>query len=185
MDNFSYNRINIYLKYIFQSRPEFIYSLATGGTLLFDLMPTFTTWFLLSGLFLPLLLNYGIKDFFETLIKGIMHQLFLVSGRSAIDEIASCFSLVSLPFATVVASFLKISHLFLPSVLAVGIESEMTRFIIGELSFTQLIYMTEIGVIILKSDIPLNIKDLFVIFIERTIITLPIITLIANFIFLD
>ncbi|MDU4936084.1 MAG: hypothetical protein E6X43_12320 [Peptostreptococcaceae bacterium] len=45
--------------------------------------------------------------------------------------------------------------------------------------------MTEIGVIILKSDIPLNIKDLFVIFIERTIITLPIITLIANFIFLD
>lgn len=61
----------------------------------------------------------------------------------------------------------------------------MTRFIIGELSFTQLIYMTEIGVIILKSDIPLNIKDLFVIFIERTIITLPIITLIANFIFLD
>ena len=45
--------------------------------------------------------------------------------------------------------------------------------------------MTEIGVIILKSDIPLNIKDLFVIFIERTIITLQIITLIANFIFLD
>ena len=65
MDNFSYNRINIYLKYIFRSRPEFIYSPATGGTLLFDLMPTFTIWFLLSGLFLPLLLNYGIKDFLK------------------------------------------------------------------------------------------------------------------------
>lgn len=59
----------------------------------------------------------------------------------------------------------------------------MTRFIIGALSFTQLIYMTETGVIILKSDIPLNIKDLFIIFIEITIITLPIITLIANFVF--
>lgn len=148
-------------------------------------MPTLATWFLLSGFFLPLLLNYGIMDFFGTLIKGIMRPLFLVPGRSAIDAIASCFSLVSLPFVTVVASFLKISHLFLPSVLAAVIESEITRFIIGALSFTQLIYMTEIGVIILKSDILLNIKDLFVIFIERTIITLPIITLIANFIFLD
>ena len=43
--------------------------------------------------------------------------------------------------------------------------------------------MTEIGVIILKSDIPLNIKDLFVIFIERTIITLPVIVIAANIIF--
>ena len=43
--------------------------------------------------------------------------------------------------------------------------------------------MTEIGVIILKSDIPLNIKDLFVIFIERTIITLPVIVIVANIIF--
>ena len=75
------------------------------------------------------------------------------------------------------------ADMFLPSVLISNVKFEMTRFIIGALSFTQLIYMTETGTIILKSDIPLNIKDLFIIFIERTLITLPIITLIAHIIF--
>lgn len=332
--------------------PKFISSMATGGTLLFDLMPTLATWFLLSGFFLPLLLNFGIMDFFGTLIKGVMKPLFKVPGRSAIDAIASwigsgpvgivltnkqlnegyyskreaatiavCFSLVSLPFATVVANFLNINHvfvpfyltisiasfiaaiilpriypinkiskeymteaiineevpsevslfshafscgvkkansgntlngliinginividvyislmplvmcwgtlslivaeytpifkilsypivfllnilqvpgateaapavlvgfadMFLPSILVSGVEHEITRFIIGALSFTQLIYMTETGAIILKSDIDLNLKDLFVVFIERTLITLPIITLIAHLIY--
>ena len=77
------------LSTFFNIGPEFINSSATGGTLLFDLMPTLATWFLLSGFFLHLLLNYGIMDFFGTLIKKVMRPLFLVSGRSAIDAIAS------------------------------------------------------------------------------------------------
>jgi len=75
------------------------------------------------------------------------------------------------------------TDMFLPSVLASGIESEMTRFIIAALSVTQLIYMSEVGGILLGSKIPISFRDLVFIFIERTIITLPIITLIAHLLF--
>lgn len=44
----------------------------------------------------------------------------------------------------------------------------------------QIIYLTEAGAVIIKSEIPLNIWKLFVIFLERTIIAIPIIVLLAN-----
>ena len=59
----------------------------------------------------------------------------------------------------------------------------MTRFIIGCVSIIQIIYMTEVGTLILKSKIPLQIGELFFIFILRTLITLPLITAIAHFIY--
>ena len=73
--------------------------------------------------------------------------------------------------------------MFIPSVLASSIESEITRFIIAATSVTQLIYMSEVGGLLLGSKIPVNLKDLIIIFIQRTLVTLPIITLIANIIF--
>lgn len=50
-------------------------------------------------------------------------------------------------------------------------------------SVTQLIYMSEIGSIIMGSKIPVSLKDLFIIFVERTIVTLPVIALFAHLIF--
>ncbi|MGG7179147.1 YjiH family protein [Clostridium paraputrificum] len=75
------------------------------------------------------------------------------------------------------------ADMFIPSVLATSIESEMTRFVIACTSVTQLIYMSEVGGLLLGSKIPVNLKDLIIIFIQRTLVTLPIIVLIANFIF--
>ncbi len=37
----------------------------------------------------------------------------------------------------------------------------------------QLIFMTEIGAILLKSPMPVNLLDLVIIFLERTLIALP------------
>lgn len=76
------------------------------------------------------------------------------------------------------------TDMFLPSIMVSqdGI-SEITKFIIGTLSITQLVYLTETGAVILKSDIPIKFKDLFIIFLTRTIIALPIITLITKLIF--
>lgn len=334
--------------------PAMINSRATGGTILFDLLPTLATWFFFSGFLLPLLLEFGSMDYIGTMIRKVMRPLFKVPGRSAIDGIASwigsgpvgvvltnkqykqgyytakeasiisvCFSLVSLPFAVVVAQFLKIDHvflqfygaitiasivaaliiprirpiskktdeydkrigkqiseevpegntlsawalqkgierskkapgikglflegiktvidvyfslmplvmawgtlaliiteytpifewisfpliyvleilqvpaaataapailvgfadMFLPAILVANVDFEITRFIIGAVSFTQLIYMTETGAIILKSDIPVGVKDLFIVFLERTAITLPIVVLIAHLVY--
>ena len=55
--------------------------------------------------------------------------------------------------------------MFLPAILAGGIESEMTRFIIASVSVTQLIYMSEVGGLLLGSKIPVNFKDLVIIFL--------------------
>ena len=76
------------------------------------------------------------------------------------------------------------ADMLLPSVVAsTTITSEMTRFIVAAVSVTQLIYMSEVGGVLLGSKIPVNIKELIIIFIERTLITLPVIVLIANFIY--
>ena len=74
------------------------------------------------------------------------------------------------------------ADMFLPAVLGKGIESELTRFVVACVSLTQLIYMSEVGVLIIKAKLPLNLLELFVIFIIRTLITLPIIALMAHWI---
>ncbi|MDO5714097.1 MAG: YjiH family protein [Tissierellia bacterium] len=75
------------------------------------------------------------------------------------------------------------SDMFLPSVIGASVPSEMARFIIATMSVTQLVYLSEAGAVILGTRIPIDLKDLFIIFIERTIIGLPIICLMAHLIF--
>lgn len=72
---------------------------------------------------------------------------------------------------------------FLPAILTEGIESELTRFVIAVMAVVQLIYMSEIGVLILKSKISLSLLDLFAIFLLRTIICLPVVALMAHLLF--
>ncbi|WP_028784179.1 YjiH family protein [Thalassobacillus devorans] len=338
----------------YQIGPEAIISENTGGLLLDSLLHVLFAVFLFAGLFLPLLLNYGLLELVGVLLTKIMRPLFTLPGRSSIDSIASwlgdgtigvlltskqyeegyyskreaavigtTFSVVSITFSLVVISEVGLAHMFVPFYLTVGfsgfvaalimpripplsrkartyvteesedveekipeehnvfsyayqqavergsketsvkkffkqgaqnildmwmgvapivmalgtialviaeftpfftwlgypfipllelmqvpyaaeasetilvgfadmflpaiigasIESEMTRFIIATLSVTQLIYMSEVGGLLLGSKIPVNMKDLFIIFLLRTIITLPIIVLVAHFIF--
>lgn len=81
------------------------------------------------------------------------------------------------------ATILGFADMFLPAVVVKNVASDLTRFVIGVLSFTQLIYMSETGAVILNSDIPVDFKDLFIVFVQRTIITLPIVVLIAHWLF--
>ncbi|KAA9014225.1 YjiH family protein [Niallia endozanthoxylica] len=340
---------------LFQLGPEMIWSENTGGLLLNSLLPVLFSVFLFAGLFLPLLLDFGLLELFGTLLTKIMRPVFKLPGRSSIDCIASwlgdgtigvlltskqyeegyytkreaaiigtSFSVVSITFSLVVISQVGLAHMFvpfyltitgaglaaafiapripplsrkkdtyyvekpddytedhipeghtpltwgfaqalkkaghnrglqaffisggknvldmwmgvapivmalgtlaliiaeytplfqwlglpfipllellqipeakaasetlvvgfadmfLPSVIGAGIESEMTRFIVASVSVTQLIYMSEVGGLLLGSKIPVSFWELFVIFIQRTLITLPIITLVAHFLF--
>lgn len=81
---------------------------------------------------------------------------------------------------TVIVGF---ADMFLPSVIASSIESELTRFVVAGTSVTQLIYLSEIGSIIMGSKIPVSLGKLFIIFLERTIVTIPIIALFAHLLF--
>ncbi len=336
-----------------QFGPEWIWSANTGGVVLKDLAPVLITFFLVAGLVLPLLTDYGLMEFIGTLVRNVFRKIFGLPGRSAIDAIASWlgsgtvgvlitaqqyqkgfysareaaviatnFSIASIAFSLLITSFMKLDHLFvpfyltvvvaglaaaiitpripplswkkdeyvagvgkqikedvpqgtsllrwglvqavkraninpspaqmarigvhnvvdiwlgllplvmaigtvslaiaeftpifnwlsyplvpllealqlpeaakaapamlvgfadmfLPAVLGKGIESELTRFVVACMSLTQLIYMSEVGVLILKAKLPLNLLELFVIFIIRTLITLPIIALMAHWI---
>lgn len=71
---------------------------------------------------------------------------------------------------------------FVPSVIAASsITNDMTRFIVGSVSISQLIYMSQVGALILGSNIPVKFIELFLIFIERTIICVIVVSLIARF----
>ena len=113
-----------------------------------------------------------------------------------IAETTPLFSWLGLPFVpllewlqipeaaaasqTVMVGF---ADMFIPAILASSIESDLTRFVIAALSVTQLIYMSEVGALLLGSKIPVNLLELFVIFILRTLVTLPVIALVAHWVF--
>lgn len=94
-------------------------------------------------------------------------------------------TLLQVPEAAEAAQTMVIgfADMFLPAVIGSGIESEMTRFIIACVSVTQLIYMSEVGGLLLGSKLPVGFKDLVIIFLLRTLITLPVIVLMAHLIF--
>ncbi|MCE7793193.1 YjiH family protein [Salipaludibacillus sp. CUR1] len=99
--------------------------------------------------------------------------------------IVPLLQLLQLPEAQAAAPAMVVgfADMFLPAVIGNGIESELTRFVIAGVSISQLVYMSEIGVLIMRSKIPLSFWELAVIFIQRTLITLPIIAGIAHLIF--
>ncbi|MER2237359.1 MAG: YjiH family protein, partial [Psychrobacillus sp.] len=76
---------------IFQIGPEAIWSENTGGLLLAPdgLVSFLFTIFLFAGLLLPLLLNFGLLEFFGTMMVKIMRPLFKLPGRSAVDALTS------------------------------------------------------------------------------------------------
>lgn len=75
------------------------------------------------------------------------------------------------------------TDMLLPSVLAVKIESELSRFFIAVMSVVQLVYLSEPGAMLLASKIRINIWDLFTIFILRTLVTMPVVALITHLVF--
>lgn len=83
--------------------------------------------------------------------------------------------------ATLIVGF---ADMFTPSVIIAGTSSiEMTRFIVAVISVTQVLFLDEVGGLILGSKLPINVLELFLIFLERTIISLFIVCPVAHLIF--
>lgn len=81
------------------------------------------------------------------------------------------------------ATIVGFIDMFIPAVLASSLQSTQTRFIVATLSLIQIIYIAEVGAVILQSDLGIDFKKLFLVFLERTILALPIIVLVSKFIF--
>lgn len=146
----------------------------------------------------------SVKSVFSEGVRNAVDMVFgvlpVVMGLGTmalvIAEYTSVFSFLGQPFIpflellgvpeavaaseTIVVGF---ADMFIPAILAASIDNEMTRFVIAAMSVTQLIYMSEVGALLLGSKIPVNIAELFIIFILRTLITLPVIAGVAHLIF--
>lgn len=148
--------------------------------------------------------NRGVKEFLIDGGKNVLDMwmgvapIVMAMGTIAlvIANYTPFFQWIGLPFIPILellqipeakeasqTILIGFADMFLPSVLAAGIESELTRFVIACLSVTQLIYMSEVGGLLLGSKIPVTFKDLVLIFLLRTVITLPIIVGIAHLLF--
>ena len=137
----------------------------------------------------------GVRQFFASGISNLMFFLFTVfTAAMALATMAvlvvfntpvftwltmplvPLLELAQLPEAANAAPGILSGFLdqFTPAIIANGIQSEMTSFVLAGLSVCQLIFISEVGVIILRSSLPLSIVDLVVIFLLRTVIVLPV-----------
>lgn len=126
----------------------------------FDLIPIVVAW----GMIALMIATY------TPVFKWISYPMGLYLQLFGVEE----------AFAVAPATLIGFTDMFIPALLITGIESVKTKFVIGVLSLVQIIYLTEVGAIIIKSEIPLNLWKLFLIFMERTLIAIPLIVLFAN-----
>ena len=138
----------------------------------------------------------GLENVFEMWFGTLPVILAMGTIALMIAEFTPVFKFLGLPFIpiynllqipeaqaasqTVIVGF---ADMLLPSVIASSIASELTRVVVAATSVTQMIYMSEIGSIIMGSKIPVSLQNLFIIFLERTIISLPVIALFAHLLF--
>jgi nucleoside recognition membrane protein YjiH len=96
--------------------------------------------------------------------------------------LAPVLTFAGLPEAAAAAPAFLVGFLdmFLPAAIGQGVESELTRFVIAAVSLTQLIYLSEVGALLLRSSLRLGIGTLLAIFVLRTLIAFPIALLAAN-----
>jgi nucleoside recognition membrane protein YjiH len=136
-----------------------------------------------------------VRTFFEIGITNMMFFIFsiltpamaLASLAMMVITVTPIFSWLGYPFIAV----MEIAQLpeaaaaspgilsgfldqYAPAITAKSIQSEATSFVLAGLSVTQLIFMSEAGVIILRSSLPLSIRDLALIFLLRTVVVLPV-----------
>jgi nucleoside recognition membrane protein YjiH len=82
--------------------------------------------------------------------------------------------------------FVGFIDMFIPLTMIKDLQGDtyaITRFIVAAMSVTQLIYLSEQGALLLGGRLQFSLKDLLLIFLLRTLITLPVIVVCAKFFF--
>jgi nucleoside recognition membrane protein YjiH len=139
------------------------------------------------------IMTVNILDIWLGLIPAAM---IIATASLAVAEMTPLFDWIGAPFRYLLevlqvesareaapAMVIGFADMFLPALIAADISSAETRFIVAVVAVGQLIFMSEVGVLMLKSELPLNIADLVMIFILRTLIILPLAVLGAGVVF--
>ncbi len=139
------------------------------------------------------MIGYNVLDIWLGLIPAAM---VIATVSIALAETTALFDWLGWPFAQLLellqvasareaapAMVIGFADMFLPALIAADIASPQTRFIIAVVAVGQLIFMSEVGVLILKSALPLTFIDLVLVFVLRTLIILPIAVIGAALVF--
>lgn len=127
---------------------------------------------------------------------GFLPVIMAVGTLSlVIAEYTSFFTIISAPFiylytfigyskevasAMAPASLAGFADMYLPALFISGSASEASRFFIGVLAFTQLVFMSETGMILVKTKIGLSFLDVVKLFLFRTLLSIPLLIIITN-----
>jgi len=143
----------------------------------------------------------GVFDYFAMGARNLMFFLFsVVAAAMAFATIAAlltfhtpAFEWLGYPFVAILelaglpeaanaapGLFAGFLDQYMPAVVASSINAERTSFVLAGLSVCQLVFMSEVGVIILRSRLPLGFRDLVSVFLLRTLIAVPILVAGAN-----
>lgn len=129
-------------------------------------------------------------DMFSSIIFGLAPIIIAWGTISLIlVEFTPVFSVIAYPMGMLLkalgipeamqaapSTLTGFADMFIPPLMLANVTAVKTRFIVGAATLLQLIYMTEVGIIILESDVPLGFKDLLIVFLERTILALLLVT---------
>ena len=144
----------------FSFQKAFCQASAMALGIVFDLIPVVIAW----GTIGSILVNETSIFHWLAYPMGLYLQLLGVEGA----------------FQIAPATLVGFIDMFIPALITSMELPYATRFVVAALSLVQIIYLTEVGSIIVKSDVGLDMKRLFLIFIERTLIALPLIVLVTG-----
>ena len=137
----------------------------------------------------------GVREYISIAIQNLTFFVFsVIPAAMALATVAALltfhtpiFGWIGYPFATLLGMaqlpdaaaaapgmFSGFMDQYMPALTAATIDSRATSFVLAGLSICQLIYLSEVGVIILRSSLPVSFVELVVIFLLRTAIVLPV-----------
>lgn len=130
----------------------------------------------------------GVQSICSVWFDVLPMVMFVACTGMIINEYTPIFKILTMPFvpilnlmgfaeAEVAAPMLLTGFLdqFLPIAMAGAITNISTRFFIFCMAIAQIIYLSEIGVMMLRSKVDFNLAKIFLVFFERTILSMPII----------
>ena len=120
----------------------------------------------------PFLVGVGVTS----LMIAEYTPLFSVLGKPLIP----IFNLLQIPDAEIVstAAFVGIAEMLLPVLVVAGYEiSEAARFFIVTLALVQIIFFSETATVMLAMGIPVSVKELIILFVQRTLIAVPVVAM--------
>ncbi|ABR47746.1 nucleoside recognition domain protein [Alkaliphilus metalliredigens QYMF] len=126
--------------------------------------------------FLPIIMAVGTLS----LVVAEYTQFFNIISAPLVPLYTSIGYSKEVAGAMAPASVAGFADMYLPALFISGSASEASRFFIGVLAFTQLVFMSETGMILVKSKIGLSFWDVTKVFLFRTMMSIPILIVITN-----